>query len=125
MMMGCYLTLSFWAVSRGLPAGIMALMGALQPLLTAAYMLIRGKESPSPSMWWGLTIGFVGVVFVLLPRIDGNQVLQPARAAYLYGQRLGLTVLSRLLKENWCVVASLAESPALPCAGSYPSGVRF
>jgi drug/metabolite transporter (DMT)-like permease len=76
MMMGCYLTLSFWAVSRGLPAGIMALMGALQPLLTAAYMLIRGKESPSPSMWWGLTIGFVGVVFVLLPRINGNQGTQ-------------------------------------------------
>jgi drug/metabolite transporter (DMT)-like permease len=73
MMMGCYLTLSFWAVSRGLPAGVMALMGALQPLLTAAYMLIRGKELPSPSMWWGLTIGFVGVAFVLLPRIDGNQ----------------------------------------------------
>jgi drug/metabolite transporter (DMT)-like permease len=76
MMMGCYLTFSFWAVSRGLPAGIMALMGALQPLLTAAYMLIRGKESPSPSMWWGLTIGFVGVVFVLLPRINGNQGTQ-------------------------------------------------
>jgi drug/metabolite transporter (DMT)-like permease len=72
-MMGCYLTLSFWAVSRGLPAGIMALMGALQPLLTAAYMLIRGEESPSPSMWWGLTIGFLGVVFVLIPRINGDQ----------------------------------------------------
>lgn len=72
MMMGCYLTLSFWAVSRGLPAGIMALIGALQPLLTAAFMLIRGKEPPSPSMWWGLLIGFVGVVFVLLPRINGS-----------------------------------------------------
>jgi drug/metabolite transporter (DMT)-like permease len=80
MMMGCYLALSFWAVSQGLPAGIMALMGALQPLLTAAFMVIRGNESPSPSMWWGLTIGFVGVVFVLLPRINGNQGTQSVLA---------------------------------------------
>ena len=72
MMMGCYLCLSFWAVSQGLPAGIMALMGALQPLLTASYMLIRGKESGSPSLWWGLSIGFLGVVLVLLPRIEGS-----------------------------------------------------
>ncbi len=72
MMMGCYLTLAFWAVSKGLPAGIMALMGALQPLLTAAYLLIRGRESPSPSMWWGLSIGLIGVILVLLPRLNGK-----------------------------------------------------
>src|SRR5580692_1460700 len=30
-MMGLYLCLSYWAIAQGLPAGIMALMGALQP----------------------------------------------------------------------------------------------
>jgi drug/metabolite transporter (DMT)-like permease len=39
VMMGLYLTLSFWAIAHGLPAGIMALVGALQPLFTAALML--------------------------------------------------------------------------------------
>ncbi len=33
VMMGLYLTLSFWAIAQGLPAGIMALLGALQRYL--------------------------------------------------------------------------------------------
>jgi drug/metabolite transporter (DMT)-like permease len=69
VMMGLYLTLSFWAIAHGLPAGIMALMGALQPLFTAALMLARGRDRPSMSMWLGLLIGFSGVVLVLLPRL--------------------------------------------------------
>jgi len=56
VMMGLYLTLSFLAIAHGLPAGIMALLGALQPLFTAALMLARGKGSPSSpdlrSAWW-------------------------------------------------------------------------
>ena len=39
VMMGLYLTLSFWAIAHGLPAEMMALMGAPQPLFTAALML--------------------------------------------------------------------------------------
>ena len=70
-MMGLYLCLSFWAIAQGLPAGIMALLGALQPLFTAALLLVRGKEAPSGSMWRGLAIGLFGVVLVLLPRIEG------------------------------------------------------
>jgi drug/metabolite transporter (DMT)-like permease len=69
VMMGLYLTLSFWAIAHGLPAGIMALMGALQPLFTAALMLSRGHGRPSKSMWLGLLVGFSGVVLVLLPRL--------------------------------------------------------
>ncbi len=68
-MMGLYLVLSFWAVAHGLPAGIMALLGALQPLFTAAWMLTRGDGRPSMSMWLGLLVGFSGVVLVLLPRL--------------------------------------------------------
>src|ERR1700742_316577 len=35
MLHGFYLCLSWWAVSRGMPAGIMSLLGALQPLMVA------------------------------------------------------------------------------------------
>jgi drug/metabolite transporter (DMT)-like permease len=69
VMMGLYLILSFWAVAHGLPAGIMALLGALQPLFTAALMLTRGDGRPSMSMWLGLLVGLSGVVLVLLPRL--------------------------------------------------------
>ena len=74
IMMGLYLTVSFWAIAQGLPAGIMALMGALQPLLTAAIMLARGRGPSSATVWWGLSIGFLGVVLVLLPRLQNSHV---------------------------------------------------
>jgi drug/metabolite transporter (DMT)-like permease len=69
VMMGLYLTLSFWAIAQGLPAGIMALLGALQPLFTAALMLSRAHARPSTSTWLGLLVGFSGVVLVLWPRL--------------------------------------------------------
>jgi drug/metabolite transporter (DMT)-like permease len=74
IMMGLYLTLSFWAIAQGLPAGIMALMGALQPLLTAAVTLARGRGPSSVAVWWGLLIGFLGVVLVLLPRLENSRL---------------------------------------------------
>lgn len=84
VMMGIYLTLSFWAIAQGLPAGIMALLGALQPLLTAAFMLARGRGSSSAAVWWGLSIGFLGVVLVLLPRLE-NSHFAVANVANLTG----------------------------------------
>ena len=72
IMMGLYLSVSFWAIAQGLPAGIMALMGALQPLLTAAIMLTRGRGPSSATVWCGLLIGFLGVVLVLLPRLQNS-----------------------------------------------------
>ena len=72
VMMGLYLVLSYRAIAHGLPAGIMALMGALQPLLTAFIMLARGRSRPSVTMWLGLLIGFSGVVLVLLPRLENS-----------------------------------------------------
>jgi drug/metabolite transporter (DMT)-like permease len=72
VMMGLYLSLSFWAIAHGLPAGIMALLGALQPLFTAAATLARGHGRPSMSMWLGLLVGFSGVVLVLVPRLENG-----------------------------------------------------
>ena len=74
VMMGIYLSLSFWAIAQGLPAGIMALLGALQPLLTAGLMLALGRGSSSGAVWWGLLIGFLGVVLVLLPRLESSHL---------------------------------------------------
>lgn len=84
VMMGLYLTASFWAIAQGLPAGIMALMGALQPLLTAAIMLARGRGPSSAAVWSGLSIGLLGVVLVLLPRLQ-NSHLAASNLANLAG----------------------------------------
>jgi drug/metabolite transporter (DMT)-like permease len=66
LMQGAYLCASYWAIQRGLPAGVMALLGALQPVFTALFLAARG-ESLHARTWLGLCIGFTGVALVLEP----------------------------------------------------------
>ncbi len=66
---GVYLGGVFWAVHRGLPAGLSALIAGLQPLLTA---VIAGRllgEKILPRHWIGLGVGFAGVIVVLWPKL--------------------------------------------------------
>ncbi len=68
LMHGIYLGGVFWAIHKGMPAGISALIVGLQPLITA---VLAGKllgEKILPRHWLGLGIGFVGVIVVLSPK---------------------------------------------------------
>lgn len=70
MLHGVYLTVSWWAVSHGMPAGIMSLLGATQPLMVAvASVALLGERLPGRA-WGGLAIAIAGVVCVLLPAIE-------------------------------------------------------
>lgn len=70
MLHGVYLCMSWWAVGRGMPAGIMSLLGALQPLMTAcAGALLLGERLPARG-WGGIPVAIVGVAFVLLPALE-------------------------------------------------------
>lgn len=70
MLHGLYLTVSWWAVSRGMPAGIMSLLGATQPLMVAvASVALLGERLPGRA-WAGLAIAIAGVTCVLLPAIE-------------------------------------------------------
>jgi drug/metabolite transporter (DMT)-like permease len=71
LMQGVYLCASYWAIQRGLPAGIMALLGALQPIFTALWVGARGG-SLGGRTWLGLLIGFAGVTLVLEPKLAGD-----------------------------------------------------
>lgn len=66
-----YLGGVWWAIGAGLPAGISALIAAVQPLLTAflAYPLLRERISRINAL--GIAVGFAGVVVVLAPRTAG------------------------------------------------------
>ncbi|SAK75327.1 DMT family transporter [Caballeronia ptereochthonis] len=72
LLQGVYLGTSYWAVAQGLGAGIMALLGALQPLLTAAVAARLFGEKLSPRAWGGLVLGLFGVALVLAPKIVGS-----------------------------------------------------
>lgn len=74
MLHGLYLTVSWWAVYHGMPAGIMSLLGALQPLMVAvASVALMGERLPGRA-WAGLAIAIMGVGCVLMPAIERSGV---------------------------------------------------
>jgi drug/metabolite transporter (DMT)-like permease len=87
LMQGIYLCASYWSISHGMPAGIMALLGALQPLFTALYLVAATRAQLGPATWVGLLVGFAGVGCVLAPRL----------AAAGTGSITALSALSALL----------------------------
>ncbi|CAM3745437.1 DMT family transporter [Paracidovorax anthurii] len=102
LMSGLYVGPSWWAMSRGLPAGVMALIGALQPLFTAliAVTVLGGRLRAAT--WAGLALGFGGVAMVLWPRLQAAAGLDalplPVLLAAL-GSILALTVGSMAQKS--------------------------
>jgi len=66
---GIYLCASWWAVGNGLAAGVMTLIGALQPLFAALVVVTVLRNPIGRSAWIGLALGFLGVALVLSPRL--------------------------------------------------------
>jgi drug/metabolite transporter (DMT)-like permease len=62
---GLYLTGIFHAVLNGVPAGSVALIVCLQPLLTGALAGYLFSEVVTTRQWFGLFLGFLGTVFVV------------------------------------------------------------
>ncbi|SAL56850.1 DMT family transporter [Caballeronia humi] len=77
LLQGVYLGAGYWAVAQGVGAGVMALLGALQPLLTAAIAARLFGERLSRRAWAGLALGLAGVALVLSPKIasGGSQAV--------------------------------------------------
>lgn len=72
LMQGFYLGPGFWAVSQGLEAGIMALIGALQPPLTAVLAWYFLSEQITRRTIFGLLIGVAGVSLAVSPGLSDN-----------------------------------------------------
>jgi len=68
-MQGIYLCASYWSIAHGMAAGVMALLGALQPLFTALYLVAATRARFGMSTWGGLSVGFAGVACVLAPKL--------------------------------------------------------
>lgn len=58
------------SLERGVPAGIVALVVALQPLATGALPGLVTGESTSARQWASLALGFVGVAVAVGARIE-------------------------------------------------------
>ncbi len=67
---GVWLTCVLLALDSEVPAGIVALIVALQPLATGALSSNVTKEKTNLSQWIGLIVGFIGVIITVAFRID-------------------------------------------------------
>jgi drug/metabolite transporter (DMT)-like permease len=74
LMHGAYLGGVWAAVRAGAPAGVVALVVGLQPLLTAIWESQRGRHSVAPLQWGGLLLGLVGLVMVVWPKMGAGEV---------------------------------------------------
>jgi drug/metabolite transporter (DMT)-like permease len=75
-----YLGGVFWAIDRGVPAGVSAVVVSLQPVITAILVLVLLGERVGRRAWLGLVLGLAGVALVVLPGTlgDAGSVALPA-----------------------------------------------
>jgi drug/metabolite transporter (DMT)-like permease len=96
---GVYLGGVFIAISKGLPAGVAALVVGVQPLLTAVGAGWLLKETVLSRQWIGLLLGFLGVGLVVFAKLGdgfGMAALVPAITALL-----GITA-GTLYQKRYC-----------------------
>jgi drug/metabolite transporter (DMT)-like permease len=72
-----YLGGTFFGISRGVPAGVAAVIVSLQPVLTAVLAARVLGERPTARQWIGLVLGLAGVALVVGPGVVGTSAPLP------------------------------------------------
>lgn len=70
LIQGSYLGGCFAAIHQGMPAGVIALVVGVQPILTAFAAAPLLGEKVTPVQWLGLVLGFGGVVLVVWQKVS-------------------------------------------------------
>jgi drug/metabolite transporter (DMT)-like permease len=96
---GAYLGGCFYSVSRGMSAGVVALIVCLQPVLVSALASYFLDEKLTRRSIAGLILGLVGVAIVITPRLSGNDKLSAAAIATAVLALLGGSVGTLLQKK--------------------------
>jgi drug/metabolite transporter (DMT)-like permease len=116
LLQGVYLCFSYWAITHGMAAGVMALLGALQPLFTALFVASSGK-SLGGRTWIGLLIGFAGVACVLAPKLamTGAGALSIAAVIAALLSVIGATIGA--LFQQWLAKVDLRAAASIQNVG--------
>jgi drug/metabolite transporter (DMT)-like permease len=73
LLQGFFLMAGYWAIVGGLAVGVAALIGALQPALTALFAAVMMGEGLRGRQWLGLALGFAGVAVVISPKLASGE----------------------------------------------------
>ncbi len=94
--LGCVLI----SLDMGVPAGIVALVTALQPLLTGALSGPVLGERTDAWQWLGLVLGFCGVVIAVGARLSGDAETPPLGYLIPFGSVIAITAASLLQRRR-------------------------
>lgn len=83
---GIYLAGVWYAIKLGAPAGLSSVITSMQPVLVSLIAIRLLSEPLTRKQIIGLVLGFVGVFFVVLPKLSGT--------SHFTGTSLGLLVLA-------------------------------
>jgi drug/metabolite transporter (DMT)-like permease len=92
---GVYLGGVFFAISRGMPAGVAALVVSLQPLATAFVARAMLGERLSALQMAGLVGGLFGVALVIAPKLAGGidiSGITPVTLATTFASVIGISI---------------------------------
>jgi len=101
LMQGVYLCASYWAIAHGMAAGVMALLGALQPLFTALFLVFATRARFGAGTWGGLFIGFAGVACVLQPKLAATGPGSLTVASTLAALLSVISITAGALIQKW------------------------
>ena len=104
--LGCVLV----ALDMGVPAGIVALVTALQPLLTGALAGPVLGEHSDLRQWLGLVLGFAGVVIAVGARLSGDAVTPALGYLIPFGSVVAITIAS-LMQRHWARAGTADPQP--------------
>ncbi|NYT69795.1 DMT family transporter [Pusillimonas noertemannii] len=120
LLQGLYLSGCYWAIGGGLPPAVMALIGSLQPLLTAVLAIPILKEIPTAKIWVGLMLGLAGVFLVIQPALGtsaGAAGFTPGILAIAFMAILSIT-LGTLLQKTSIAAVDIRVSAVLQNIGT-------
>lgn len=116
-----YLGGCFFAMSRGVSAGVAALITGLQPVLTAALAGLLVGERLRPAQWAGLALGLVGVTLVCWEKLDfasGHAAGLAAAGCAVVGITLGTLYQKRFCAGQDLVASTVIQNAAAGVAMS-------
>ena len=96
---GVWLTCVLLALDRQVPAGIVALIVALQPLATGALSGRATGERTHARQWMGLALGFAGVVLTVSFRIDFGSYASVLGYLMPLGSVIAITIASLIQRR--------------------------
>jgi drug/metabolite transporter (DMT)-like permease len=96
---GLYLAGVWYAISLGAPAGLSSVITSMQPVLVSLIAIRLLSEPLTRKQGIGLVLGFIGVFFVILPKLSGTSHFTATSLGLLVLALLGSTFATLMQKK--------------------------